>query len=195
MTEKNQLSKQGELEALFFLAGEPISFKKIANFLQISVEESKKLVEIFSDSLKDSERGLVLLINQDEVQLVTKPQFQPLIQKLIQEDFRESLTPAALETLTIIAYLGPMLRSLIDYLRGVNSSYILRNLLMRGLIERKVSAGRVNVYSYQISLEFLKHLGLDKIEDLPEYEKYRDILKKFEIENPEVKNPGVKNLV
>ena len=195
MTEKDQLSRQGELEALFFLAGEPISFKKIANFLQISVEESRKLVENFSDSLKDSERGLVLLINQNEVQLVTKPQFQPLIQKLIQEDFRESLTPAALETLTIIAYLGSMPRSLIDYLRGVNSSYILRNLLMRGLIEKKASPSRVNVYLYQISLEFLKHLGLDKIEDLPEYGKYRDILKKFEIENPEVKNPVVKNLV
>jgi len=188
MTEKEKILKQGELEALLFLMGEPLSLKRIASFLEVSFNEVKDLLKDFSEALKSESRGLNLLVANDKVQLVTKPIFSSLIKKIIQEDFRQNLTPAALETLTIIAYLGPLPRSLIDYLRGVNSSYILRNLLIRGLIEKTASAKRSNIYYYQITLEFLKHLGLTQIKDLPAYEKYRELFQKFEIENSEIKN-------
>jgi chromosome segregation and condensation protein ScpB len=66
---------------------------------------------------------------------------------------------------------------MIDFIRGVNSSYILRNLLMRGLIERERSS---NTYNYKITFDFLKHLGLNSVNELPEYEKYKNILEEYE---------------
>ena len=114
--------------------------------------------------------------------------FKNISEKLAKEEFKEDLTPAALETLSVVAYLGPMPRSMIDYVRGVNSSFMLRNLLMRGLVERTLSEKRKNVYEYRVSFDFLKHMGIGTIGELPEYEKYKNILASFETQgtgNPE----------
>jgi len=93
----------------------------------------------------------------------------------------------------LIAYLGPISRAQIDYFRGVNSSFILRNLLMRGLIER-VSESADRSYSYQISFDLLKHLGISKIEDLPDYLKYRELSSNYQpLETPiETKEETIK---
>jgi segregation and condensation protein B len=79
------------------------------------------------------------------------------------------LSKAALEALTIIAYRHPILRSEIDYIRGVNSSFTIRNLIARGLVERiPVSVGRG--YRYQPTIEFMKFLGISSVHELPEYD-------------------------
>ena len=85
------------------------------------------------------------------------------------------LTPASLETLAIIAYLGPCNRALIEYVRGVNSTFILRSLMIRGLVERKPDPKRMNTFLYQVSFDFLRHMGLTRQGDLPDYEKYRKL--------------------
>jgi len=184
----DNLKKLAELEALLFVYGEPLPLKKIAKLLKIKESAAGELVKELETSLAGEGRGLTLLKNGDRVQLVTKPEFQTVSETLIKEEFREELTPAALETLSIIAYLGPVPRSTIDYVRGVNSSFILRSLLMRGLVEREVSEEKKNVYEYRVSLEFLKHLGLGSREELPEFEKYRNILTSFET-TPNPENP------
>lgn len=115
----------------------------------------------------------------NQIQLATKPDFQKLGEKIIKEEIKENLTPATLETLSIVAYNGPIARSTIDYLRGVNSGYILRNLLVRGLIERYPDPQRPYVFLYNVSFDFLKHLGLAKQEELPEYQKYKDLVETF----------------
>lgn len=174
--------KIAELEALLFQYGEPIEFKKIAKLLKLNEEEAKDLVDVFGEKLRQSgERGLALLRQEDKVQLVTKPDFQHLNEEFIKEEFREELTPASLEALAIIAYLGPIPRSTIDFIRGVNSSFILRSLLVRGLILREPNRQKRNVYDYRISFDFLKHIGLTKQSELPEYEKYKSLLQRFEI--------------
>jgi len=179
------------LEALFFYYGEPLDVKKISKFLEIKENECASLIEELAVKLSaDEKRGLALVKHGNFFQLATKPNLAWLGQRLVQEEFKEELTPAALETLSIIAYLGPVPRSTVDYVRGVNSSFILRALLVRGLVNREVQAMRRNTFEYKVTFDFLKHLGLQKIEDLPEYEKYKNILTSFEAtqssENPEV---------
>lgn len=174
-----QNSKQnnltGAIEALLFVYGEPLEIKRIAKILK--VEES-----VIADALKELEqeylsknRGLSLIVNNSRVQLATKPEFASLLEDFIKEEFKENLTPASLETLSLIAYLGPLSRAQIDYYRGVNSSFILRSLLVRGLIERLSDPKRPNTYLYQTSFDLLKYLGISKAEDLPEYQHFKTI--------------------
>ncbi|MCP6719794.1 MAG: SMC-Scp complex subunit ScpB [Patescibacteria group bacterium] len=178
--------KSAELEALLFHYGEPITVKKIAKLLKIKEVECGKLLDGLEQELKqNSARGLMLLRQETRVQLVTKPDLKNINESLIREEFREELSPASLETLSIIAYLGPIPRLMIDYVRGVNSSFILRGLLMRGLIERETDPKKKNVYEYRVSFNFLGHIGLSKQEELPEYEKYKDILQRFEVSSSE----------
>lgn len=175
--------KIAELEALLFYYGEPIALKKIAGFLNLSEGECEKLIkELKTEYQNNSRRGLTILFQEKRIQLATKEIFRSLGQKLSEEEFRQELSPASLETLAIIAYFGPMPRSIIDYIRGVNSSFTLRSLLMRGLVDRETNSEKGNIYQYQISFEFLKHMGLEKISDLPEYEKYKEALKRFEFQ-------------
>lgn len=174
----DKINKIAQLEALLFKYGKPISYKKICKILNINEDSCNELVDKYDNKLKDNnERGLFLIKKDNEIQLGTKPEINEIGQQIAKEEFTEELTPASLETLSLIAYLGPVPRTMIDFIRGVNSSYILRNLLMRGLIERERSS---NTYNYKITFDFLKHLGLNSVNELPEYEKYKNILKEYE---------------
>jgi segregation and condensation protein B len=83
------------------------------------------------------------------------------------------LGKAGLETLAIILYQGPISRADIDYIRGVNSQFIVRNLLIRGLIERVDNPTDARSFLYKTTLDLLSHLGISKIQDLPEYDQVR----------------------
>ena len=170
------------LEAILFVYGEPMKIRKAAELLGVSEEE----VESAAQALKEKNEvsgGLLLIVSESGLQLATKPEFSELVQKIAKEEMDSELSPASLETLAIIAYLGPVSRAEIEFIRGVNSSFILRNLSIRGLIERKSDPRRPSTFTYQSSLDFLKHIGLDTPEKLPEYEKYRGLLKSLREEN------------
>ncbi|MBI2010732.1 MAG: SMC-Scp complex subunit ScpB [Candidatus Colwellbacteria bacterium] len=168
-----------ELEALLFLYGEPVKFKKLADTLGRKENQIREELELLKQNLDQGERGLTLIIYDDRVQLTTKPELQPLIQKVVEAEMDTGLTPASLETLTIIAYLGPCSRALVEHIRGVNSSFILRSLLIRGLVERNPDPKHPNTYFYQVTFDFLRHIGLDTLEKLPDYEKYRELVKSY----------------
>ena len=95
---------------------------------------------------------------------------------------QKDLGKAALETLTIILYRAPVSKGELDYIRGVNSSFILRNLLVRGLVERSINPNDKRSFVYRPTFDLLSHLGIAKIEDLPEYESVGQEIKKFEQE-------------
>lgn len=181
--EENTKNITAKVEALLFVYGEELEVKKIAKMLSKSgekVSETEVKGAISELQKKYSESGGLNLLFSDspagqKVQLVTKPEFASLMEDFIKDEFKEDLTPASLETLSLIAYLGPVSRAQIDYYRGVNSSFILRNLLMRGLVERYNDPQRANVYFYRASFDLLKYLGISKIEDLPEYDKFKVI--------------------
>ena len=102
--------------------------------------------------------------------LGTAKELSSLIQVITQENISTDLGKSGLETLSIILYRGPISRTDIDYIRGVNSQFIIRNLLVRGLIERVDNPKDSRSYLYTSSLELLAHLGLSKVTDLPDYE-------------------------
>jgi len=170
---------QGKLEALLFLYGEPVKVSKLADLLNVKSKEVTEAVEALSSSLKEKSRGLFIIESGDRVQLTTKPILGELLAKIAQDELDSGLTPASIETLAIVAYLGPCRRSLVEHIRGVNSSFILRSLLIRGLVDRKIDPKRTNTYNYEVTPDFLRHMGVGSMKDLPEYEKYRDFEKLF----------------
>ena len=173
MTEENL--KAG-IEALLFIYGEPITIKKIAEALQTDEVTVLKTLDLLSNDLKTEGRGLMLFTYDKRVQLGTKPDFSSLLSNILKRELSEDVTPAALETLSIIAYAGPCGRAFIDYVRGVNSSFILRSLLMRGLIERFQDPRRQSAFLYQVTFDFLRHLGVSSVSGLPEYMKYQELI-------------------
>ena len=169
--------KLGELEALLFIYGEQFSRKKAEKVLEVGKEELDSLIEEFGKRLSVESRGLSLLADDEKIQLVTKPQFGKLLEHFVKAELSDDLTQASLETLSIVLYLGPISRGEIDYRRGVNSSFTLRNLSLRGLIEKSSDKDLQGGYLYQASFDLLKHLGITKKEELPEYEKFKSLIK------------------
>jgi segregation and condensation protein B len=147
--------------------------------LNISDSEVKTGLEALRDELMAGGRGLMLLSSEDAVQLVTKPDFAGFLEEIVKSEISEALTPAALETLSIVSYTAPTTRAEIDYIRGVNSSFILRSLSIRGLVDRTTDPNRGNAYTYTPSFELLKYLGTARTEDLPEYDNFRKLVQKF----------------
>jgi segregation and condensation protein B len=162
------------LEALLFVHGDPLEVTKIASVLRADPQDVEQAITILAGHLEHGERGLMLMRHESKIQLATKPAFSSLVEHLVKDEFEEKLTPAALETLSLIAYLGPISRSRVDYLRGVNSSYSVRNLLMRGLVEKTADPQAPHIAAYRVSFDLLKHLGIASIEDLPDYRKYKE---------------------
>lgn len=186
--QKKDASIVAALEALLFIYGEPLEIIKILKILKqqsADLDEAvvKTALQTLQAQLESDERGLSLMVHDRQAQLVTKPGFKGLLQEIVKEELHEALTGAALETLAIISYAGPVPRSTIDYIRGVNSTFILRNLLLRGLIDRSQDPNRANTYIYKASFEFLRYLGLSKVNDLPEYQKFREVVEKFQVED------------
>lgn len=171
----NTLTKN--LEALLFIYGEAMPLKRIAKVLDTSLEKVKEAVFELQKKLDESESALTLIYKDGYVQMVTKGEYSSLLETLVKAETNEALSPAALETLAIISYASPISRVDIDYIRGVNSSFILRSLLLRGLIERKVDPDKKNSYLYRPSMEMLKHLGIRSLKELPEYEKFKTLAK------------------
>ncbi len=163
------------LEAVLFVYGEPLEIKKLLKILETSEEKINEAIGQLSKILEDKNRGLMLVKDGSRVELATKPDLSALIEDFIKSEFDENLTPAALETLSLIAYFGPLSRVQIDYYRGVNSSFTVRNLLLKGLIEKFIKPDNQHVSFYKPSMDLLKYLGISKIEELPEYEKYKEL--------------------
>lgn len=168
-----------KIEALLFIYGDAMEIKKIAKTLKATESEVKEAAQQLAEELKAGNRGLFLVSGEGKIQLTTKPDFGSLLESVIKEELRENLTPAALETLSIVAYAGPMTRAELDYIRGVNSSFSLRNLSIRGLVERHPDPKRGNVFLYNPSFELLKFLGVSKVEDLPDHDKFQQLIEKL----------------
>lgn len=163
-----------KIESILFYSGEPVKINFLEKILDSKKEEIEKAVNEFKNILKD--RGIRIVENNGEVTLVTAPEFSDLIEKIIKEERERDLGRAGIEALTIVAYKGPVSRKEIEYIRGVNCQFVLRNLLLRGLVER-------NDRLYKITSDAIRFLGLSSIKDLPEYQKVREELELKEIED------------
>lgn len=158
------------IESLLFVYGEPMSAEKLAKVADAKKEDVIRALDDLSVAYEG--RGLVLLEKEGKYQLGTRPENAPYVEKLVKSDFSEELSKAALETIAIIAYKGPLARADIEFVRGVNSSFTLRNLMLRGLIERVENPKDARAYLYKVSFEFLHYLGVAKVEELPGFEEF-----------------------
>jgi segregation and condensation protein B len=168
-----------KIEAYLFFKGEPVTRKGISKDLGIDIDKVQTYIDMFDVIYKDVCKGMVIVQYDDLITLGTHPDVSDVITQLTKEELQKDLGKSALETLTIILYQGPMNRSAIDHIRGVNSQFILRNLLMRGLISRTVDPKDERSFVYAPSLDLLTHLGITRIEELPEYTQVVQTLKSF----------------
>ncbi len=170
----NKQKQKSIIEGILFVNGEPYSIKKISNFLKLSYKETKKIIEELKEEYQKRKSGLSFVEMDDKIQMVTSNYISYDLEKFLAKNFSENLSPALLETLSIIAYKGPISRLQIDEIRGVNSSYPLRMLLLRGLIEKESHPTIPNAFIYKVSFDFLRYLGINNLNELPEYERFRN---------------------
>jgi len=161
-----ELEKQ--IEAILFWKGEPISKKKLAEILAVEQSEINEAIEKIKENLKN--RGIVLQEKEEKVTLGTTPEVSSLIEKLQKEELNKDLTKASLETLSIVLYKNGVSRAEIDYIRGVNSSFILRALSIRGLVEKSIDPKDHRRFIYKPSFNLLSFMGLKSLEELPDYQ-------------------------
>jgi segregation and condensation protein B len=164
---KNEAVPLASLEAMLFIYGEPLAIKKIAAILRIEENAIEQQIAALKRRYADAEHGISIMHIGGTAQLVTKPECAAVVSTLIRDERDEDLGGAGLETLAIIAYRGPLGRSAIEDIRGVNSSVTLRNLSLRGLIEKQTAKNSGEIY--MLTSDCLKQLGVERIEELPEY--------------------------
>lgn len=167
---------EAKVEAVLFLFTKPVALKKIAKVLEVTEREVREAVERLQARKNVGQSGIHVMFSDEGVQLVTNPDFAELLQSFTKDDVESELTRPQLETLTIIAYRGPITKAEIEHIRGVNCTIILRNLLTRGLvIEQEGELGLQQLYS--ISADMLRYLGVANVSELPEYERFHKNVK------------------
>lgn len=168
---------KNHIEAILFWRGDPMTPTELAKFTFSTKEEvAIALAEVKIDL---ADRGIVLIEHEGEYTLGTNPESAKLIEAVRKEELSRELGKAGLETLAIILYQGPVRRSEIDYIRGVNSNFILRNLLIRGLIERKPAPNDSRASVYTASMELIRYLGLTSLNDLPDFDTIKTQIEEF----------------
>ncbi|PIQ67261.1 hypothetical protein COY25_03485 [Candidatus Uhrbacteria bacterium CG_4_10_14_0_2_um_filter_41_7] len=160
---------QAKIESILLLSARPVSFHKLGKILGLKETEIENEINDLKVFRNIKTSGIHVIVANGAVELGTNPNFADILSSMSKEETESELTKPQLETLTIVAYRGPMTKPEIEYIRGVNCSVILRNLLMRGLIvEREDEIRMQNVFT--LSTEMLRHLGLHGVEELPDYE-------------------------
>lgn len=151
------------------MAGKPLTAKKIAKVLACDENAAGEALENIVSKYNLPDSGVVVMRNNGDYQMVSSGDNKEAAEKFMKAEIGGELTRPQLETLTVISYRGPLTKPEIEQIRGVNCSLILRNLLMRGLIkEHEDPTGLLS--KYEVTIEYLRHLGLNDIRELPDYE-------------------------
>lgn len=175
-----------KLEALLFSEGAPIARKKLAQLLSVSPEELTQAVAELTKRRQGS--GIGVIATDQDVALAVSPEATDTVKEAFERELGKEIGDAGLEVLAIILYRGPSTRAQIDYIRGVNTSWTIRTLAARGLIERVPNPKDAREYLYQPTVELLAHLGIRSTQELPEYAKIASELAAFE-EKQQEKGP------
>ena len=168
------MNLESKIEAILFFKGEPVSRKKLSEILKVGDIEINEGIEKLKENLK--ERGIVLIEKENEVTLGTTPDLSELIENLQKEELNRDLSKASLETLSIVLYKNGASRAEIDYIRGVNSSFTLRALSVRGLVEKTIDVKDNRRFIYKPSFELLSFMGVKSVEELPDWQEVNNSL-------------------
>lgn len=160
------------VESLLFVADRPVTVQELAASLETEAKEIQDvLLELKAEY---QERGICLQYRGEQIQMVSAPEAGAAIERFLGLEISGRLSSAALETLSVIAYLQPVTRPQIEAIRGVQSDGVIRSLVRRGLLEqvgRAETVGRPILFG--TTLEFLQQFGLQSLHDLPDWETFQ----------------------
>ena len=161
------MNTEQKIESILLVSPQGVSFKELTKLLKQEKEDVIGAVKKLEDWYT-ADRGITIQISGEEVRLVTNPACAEIVAQHTKQEMGGELTRPQLETLTVVAYKGPITKSEIEQIRGINCTMIVRNLLMRGLIVEE--EGKLESV-YRVSLESLSLLGIASVQELPDYEK------------------------
>lgn len=157
-----------QLEAVLFFKSEPLTTKELSKLLDMSESDVLVAIEELTQSLQG--RGITLMHEGDTYMLATAPEASELIARITKEELEKDPGKAGMEVLAILLYQGPQTRAQIDHIRGVNSTFALRQLMIRGLVERSDNPQDARSFLYSPTLELLSFLGVSSRDELPAFE-------------------------
>ena len=167
MMDTNELAHV--IEGILFVAGEPVNVKDVQRALDVTEDETRRAIDALDSDYSFHRRGITLKRFGEHVQLSTRAEYAPYVERLLQPIQKQSLSQSALETLAVVAYRQPVTRLEIEAVRGVKCDYSVQSLVNKGLIQevgRKETLGRPILYGTTDT--FLSHFGLSSLEDLPQ---------------------------
>ncbi|MDP3661780.1 MAG: SMC-Scp complex subunit ScpB [bacterium] len=171
------MTLDAQLESVLFFKAEPTSVKRLVELLGVD----KKAVEEGLKTLEEKlvGRGVSLVRAGEEVEVRTAPEAGAIIEKLLREELARDVGKAGAEALAVVLYRGQATRRELDWIRGVNSTFTLRELAARGLVARKANPKDARGFVYEPTLELLAHLGISRVEELPDYSEAKKELDAF----------------
>jgi len=165
------------IEALLFALGRPIARTELAALLDASQEQIEKAIMTLREKPRS---GIVLVDDGKEVELRVSGESAQTVDKILKEEYDRDIGKAGMEALSAVLYRGPLSRSEIDFIRGVNSSQTLRTLTVRGLVRRVPNPKDERVFLYEPTTELLSELGVERVQDLPDYAHVKEKLRTLE---------------
>lgn len=157
-----------QIESILFVASKPLSRKKIAKALEVTEHDVAEALEELLVKYNSDTSGIQIMVTGNDIQMATHPENADILEGFLRHEVAGELTRAQLETLTVVAYRGPITRPELEEIRGVNCAIILRNLMMRGLVEEDTEADKL-MEAYKLTTAALSHLGIKSVEELPHY--------------------------
>jgi segregation and condensation protein B len=176
-----ELSQQ--IEGLLFYKASPMKLTQLMKIFGVDEAHLNSAIEAVEKRLHGG--AIRLATTETEVQLVSAPELDELIESVRKDELKRDIGKAGAETLAIVLYKGPISRVEIDRIRGVNSGFILRNLMIRGLVERGTDT---KSHTFCLTPTLLAHLGVTHKTELQNYATVLDQLEKFELEQGESEN-------
>lgn len=182
---------KSKIESLLFVSAKPLSINKLADLINEDKKEVNANLAELTNEYKEQKGGMQIMKIGQKYQMVSEADNAKVVRDYLKDEQTGELTKPALETLTIVTYRGPITKAELELIRGVNCSLILRNLMIKGLVEAKEDKKKM-LTTYQITFDFLKYLGLNDIQELPDYEQLnssemlKDLLQRETTEEEEV---------
>lgn len=184
----DDLYLKNSIEALIFAWGDPIEVKEIANFFEVEISNVNKIIEELKTDYR--ERGIRLQMAGGLVTFSTNPEYGESIKSFGIQVLKKNITEANMETLSVIAYLGPTTKAVVDNVRGVNSDGSIQNLLKNELI---YEVGRLKApgkpFVYKVTDKFLMTFNIESLDDLPplmDRDEIKEKLKFTEIKDEDI---------
>ena len=159
-----------QIESILFISNKPLTPKQLADICGCSKVEVETVVEDLKQEYEENNKGIKIMEHDGRVQMATTPDSSAVVEKFLKQELTGEMTRPQLEALTIIAYRGPITKIDLEQIRGVNCSLILRNLMIRGLVEAHLDKNTQTTV-YNVTHDFVRFLGLTSVKELPDYER------------------------